>query len=212
LIAAVAPHAAAIKFNRNHLKDQPREVVSQLVEAVHTAGMVAIDDSKLADIGESNHAGLAQAAAEGFDAVTYAPFPGNVVDTARSARDLGLGLIVLVLMSNPEFEVIKNARIGGQAAYEFFAQAVAAESDCGLVIGAPSPRNHLTADEVLRVRALTGPRVVLVPGIGAQGGDPAAIVAAYGALTIANVGRAITSSKDPSLLAAQYQEQLGWSD
>ena len=48
----------------------------------------------------------------------------------------------------------------------------AQHGDCGLVVGATYP------DELRRVRETVGQLPILVPGIGAQGGDPIAAVAA----------------------------------
>ena len=76
--------------------------MKSLIDAIHSYQMIAIDDSKLADIGETNDAGLYHASIEGYDFVTYAPFPANVAQASKQAIDRGIGLITLVLMSNPE--------------------------------------------------------------------------------------------------------------
>ncbi|MBI4148123.1 orotidine 5'-phosphate decarboxylase [Candidatus Woesearchaeota archaeon] len=96
----VSPHCAAVKINRNYIKDFSREETKTLVQRTHNLGMLAIDDSKLVDIGETNDAGFYHAQEEGFDAVTYAPFPGNTQEAVKQAHAKGLGLIGLVLMSN----------------------------------------------------------------------------------------------------------------
>ena len=173
--------------------------------------MVAIDDSKLADIGESNRAGLIHAKAEGFDSVTYAPFPGNVQETAQAAASLDIGLIVLVLMSNPEYAVLKNASIAGMLGYEYFAREVAITTSCGMVIGAPSVRNHITPGEITRVKTIAGQRIVLVPGMGAQGGDVTPVIDAFGELTIANVGRSVVFAPDVAAAARQYRDRINIS-
>lgn len=207
-IKKVSPHAAAIKPNRNYLKDFSRADMKALNDAIHHYGMVSIDDSKLADIGDTNDAGIYHAACEGYDAVTYAPFPGNIRETQAFAAHHHMGLIVLVLMSNPEYEVIKNATIKGQKAFEYFAHEVKACGADGIVIGAPSAKNHITPQEIHRVREIIGQPLVLVPGIGAQGGDLQEILKTFGDHTIANVGRAILYADDPANEARVYHRMI----
>ncbi len=208
-IERVAPHAAAIKANRNFIKDLSREETQRLVAKVHEQGMLAIDDSKLADIGDTNDSGWYHAQQEGFDAVTYAPFPGNTREAVTQAHARGLGLIGLVLMSNPEFEVIKNATIRGMKGYEYFALQMAEYGADGAVIGAPSENNHLTDAEVRRVHAIVPDTcLVLMPGVGAQEGEARYLLDVFGDRVIANVGRAIMYGHDSSREAAKYKEML----
>lgn len=207
-VKKVAPYAAAIKPNRNYLKDFSRTDMKTLNDAIHHHGMVSIDDSKLADIGDTNDAGIYHAACEGYDAVTYAPFPGNIKETQNFADRHTVGLIVLVLMSNPEYEIIKNATIGGMKGFEYFATEVQRCGAAGVVIGAPSPKNHISLEEIRRVKDIIGSPLVLVPGIGAQGGDLLPILRTYGDHTIANVGRAILYAEDPAAEARQYQRMI----
>ncbi len=207
-VEKIAPFAAAVKPNRNYVKDLSRAELKTLVDCIHAKGMIAIDDSKLADIGETNDAGFYHARQEGYDAVTYAPFPGNTKEAVTQAHAKGLGLIALVLMSNPEFEVIKNATIRGLKGFEYFA-VQAAEYGCdGIVVGAPSPSNHVKDEEVRRVREIVGERLVLMPGVGTQGGEAAAILSAFGDNVIANVGRAILYASDPAKKAEEYRNIL----
>ena len=208
LVAKVAPFASAIKPNRNYFKDFSRAQMVALNQKIHECDMLSIDDSKLADIGETNDAGLFHAASEGFDLVTYAPFAGNIKDASRKAVSRGLGLITLVLMSNPEFQVIKEATIGGMKGFEYFASEAARWDSPGIVIGAPSPDNHITVGEIERVREIVGERLVLVPGIGAQGGACDVILACFGEMAMINVGRAIMHAPDPAGEALACRDRI----
>ena len=91
--------------------------------------------------------------------------------------------------------------VDGEPLYLHVARRVADEwsqiGDCGLVVGATYP------DELREVRAVVGDLPLLVPGIGAQGGDVAATVAAgadsQGFGMVINSSRAIlyaSSGKD----------------
>jgi orotidine-5'-phosphate decarboxylase len=207
-IDKVAPYAAAVKPNRNFIKDLSKSEVREIVNRIHSHGMVAIDDSKLADIGNTNDSGFYHAEQEGYDAVTYAPFPGNIGEAAKQAHARGLGLIALVLMSNPEYKVMKEATVNGMKMYEHIATEVAKHDVDAMVIGAPSVTNHITDAEVRRVRELAGGRLVLMPGIGAQGGDAQYIMEVFGDNVIANVGRAVLYAKDPAHEASKYRNML----
>ena len=207
-VEKVAPFAAAVKPNRNYVKDLSRTELKTLVDCIHEKGMLAIDDSKLADIGETNDAGFYHARQEGYDAVTYAPFPGNTKEAVTQAHGKGLGLIALVLMSNPEFEVMKNATIRGLKGFEYFAVQVAEYGCDGIVVGAPSPSNHVKDEEVRRVREIVGEKLVLMPGVGAQGGEARYILSVFGDNVIANVGRAILYASDPAKQAEDYRNKL----
>jgi len=206
MIKAVAPYAAAIKPNRQYLKDFSRQEMQILNHTIHQLGMVSIDDSKLADIGDTNDAGFYHAAEEGYDAVTYAPFPGNIQETVKQATKRNIGTIVLVLMSNPEFEVIKKATINNQPGYLYFAEQAKKAEAAGIVIGAPSDKNHINEDEIHAVRDIIGEKIVLVPGIGAQGGSLSSVIRTFGKYTIANVGRSIVNANDPALEAKKFRD------
>lgn len=205
-VEEVAPHAAAIKLNRNYVKDFSRNEMRQLNDRIHALGMLSIDDCKLADIGETNDAAFFHAAAEGFDAVTYAPFPGNLREATAQAQKRGLGLIALVLMSNPEFENVKNLKTQSGFYYEHLAREVAAAGTDGVVIGAPSTKNHLREAELDRVKELAPNALVLMPGVGAQGGEADAVIRRFGDRVIANVGRAIMYSTDAAQEAAKFRD------
>ncbi len=208
IIDQVAPYSAAIKPNRNYYKDISRSDMQRITARIRQHGMLSIDDTKLADIGDTNAAALYHAAAEGYDSITYAPFPGNTIGTADEARRQKIGLIQLVLMSNPEFQVMKNAQVNGQNFYEFLAdQAVTADVD-GVVIGAPSKGNHIGLEELDRLAKKLTSQVILVPGIGAQGGEVGPILQRFGKRTMVNVGRAIIYSPDPAAEAKRYRDLI----
>lgn len=206
-VSEVAPFAAAIKLNRNYVKDFSRSEMRRVNDRIHSLGMLSIDDCKLADIGETNDAAFFHAAAEGFDAVTYAPFPGNLREATLQAQKRDLGLIALVLMSNPEFEAVKNLRVpSGTFYYEHLAREVGEAGTDGMVIGAPSAKNHLRAEELDRARELAPEALVLMPGVGAQGGEAGEVIRRFGDRVIANVGRAIMYSSNAAGEAQKYRD------
>lgn len=207
-IDSVAPFAAAIKINRNFIKDLSRSETQGLVQQIHDWGMLAIDDSKLCDVGSSNYAGLYHATVEGFDGVTFSPFPGNIHDTATQAKELNIGVIGIVLMSNPEYERMKNLKAGAIPYYQQVCQEMCEADMDGLVIGAISPQNHLSKEEIKSLKPFIKDQVILVPGMGEQGGDIGCHMELFGDQVMVNVGRAIMYAPDFAHSAAQYRDEI----
>ena len=63
----------------------------------------------------------------------------------------------------------------------------------GVVIGAPSEKNHIEKEEIMKAREYVGDEMlVLLPGVGAQGGEAGSIWQYFGTdKVIVNVGRGL---------------------
>jgi len=137
-------------------------------------------DAKRGDIGSTAD----QYAREAFeryqaDAVTLSPFMG--FDTmAPFLKYPGKGVILLCRTSNPGGSDLQNLRLadveGQPRVYEHIASQAQGlwntNGQMGLVVGATFP------EEIARVRELAPTLPLLIPGVGAQGGDAAATVKA----------------------------------
>jgi orotidine-5'-phosphate decarboxylase len=81
-----------------------------------------------------------------------------------------------------------------------------ARGNCMLVVGATYP------DELRAVRALVGEMTLLIPGVGAQGGEVESVVRsgvnAAGRGMIVTVSRAILHADDPGAAAKQYRDDI----
>ncbi|MDR0634080.1 MAG: orotidine-5'-phosphate decarboxylase [Azoarcus sp.] len=187
LVCAFKPQIAY--FAAQRAEDQ----LEALIEHIHARhpGVPVILDAKRGDIGSTAN----QYAEEAFaryraDAVTVNPYMGRDSVEPYLAWG-GKGVILLCRTSNPGGADLQNLDIGGEKLYERLARLVAAEwnggGNCALVVGATYP------DEIARVRAIVGDMPLLVPGIGAQGGEIAATVAA--GQTADGFGLAINSSR-----------------
>lgn len=208
IIDQVAPYSAAIKINRNYYKDLSRSDMQRICKRIRNLDMLSIDDTKLADIGDTNAAAIYHAAVEGYDSMTYAPFPGNAQQTAEEAKRQKLGLIMLVLMSNTEYGTMKDILVKGQPFYQFLAdEAVKADVD-GVVVGAPSQGNHISIEELDYLAKKLRTQTILVPGVGAQGGELAPILQRFGRRTILNVGRAIIYAENPAMEAKGFRDKI----
>lgn len=208
-IEQISPYAAAVKINRNYIKDFSRNETGLLCDKIHDLGMLAIDDIKLADIGCTNEASFYHTAMEGFDAITYAPFPGNIGEAVKQAHQHELGIIVLTILSNPEYKDIKTAKINNTPLFQYIAEQVAEHRADAVVIGAPNLNNHITLSEITTVaNIIPNDTLVLVPGIGTQGGELSALGPIFGNRIIANVGRTIMYAKNPCDTASSYKQML----
>lgn len=141
-------------------------------------GIPVILDAKRGDIGSTNQ-GYVQSAFDVIcaDAITVHPYLGKEALTPLLARR-EKGIIVLAKTSNPGSGEFQDLPIGParEPLYQVVARHVAQEwndnGNCALVVGATYP------EELRQVRALVGDMPILIPGIGAQGGELAATVAA----------------------------------
>ena len=141
---------------------------------------VVVLDAKRGDIANTARA-YASAAFEllGADAITASPYLG-ADSVAPFLEHPGRAAFVLCRTSNPGSGDFQSLRVVGhqrdgrdereEALYERVARRAAAWSDdfhenVGLVVGATYPA------ELARVRALAPTLPILLPGIGAQGGD-----------------------------------------
>ena len=104
----------------------------------------------------------------GCDAVTVNPYMGG--DTLKPFLDRAdKGVVVLCRTSNPGAGDIQDLSSGGKKLYQIIAHKAATEwnynGNVALVVGGTSP------DDLKEVRSIVGDMPLLVPGIGAQGGD-----------------------------------------
>lgn len=111
----------------------------------------------------------------GADAVTVNPYLGSDSISPYLAY-ADRGVFVLCRTSNPGSGDFQSLELDGEPLFVHVARRAAdvwsKAGDCGLVVGATYP------GELGVVRSIVGDMPVLVPGIGAQGGDIEATVAA----------------------------------
>ena len=135
-------------------------------------------DSKRGDIGSTaDHYALEAFDRYGADAVTVNPYMG--FDTIEPyLKHAGKGVIVLCRTSNPGGSDLQflNIAPNGEPLYLHVAKLAAQQwngsGQISLVVGATFP------EEIAKVRAIVGEMPLLIPGIGAQGGDIDATVSA----------------------------------
>ncbi len=233
VIDAAGPACVAVKpqlacFER--LGAPGWEALGDVVEHARRRGLLTIADGKRGDIAVSAHA-YAQALFErlGADMATVNPLLGRdaVEPFVTVARAKGAGVLVLVRTSNPgaadvqDLELAATARSSASTVWERLAELVeelGAEgvgeasglSDVGAVVGATQP-SHLS-----RARELMPHAVLLLPGVGAQGGRVEELAAAFapgraGGLITASrsiAGAHLATGGDPAEAARAEAERL----
>lgn len=179
MIDATADLACSFKpqiayFAALRAEDQLEEICRYIKTRYPTIPLVL--DAKRGDIGATAE----QYAREAFeryeaDAVTVNPYMGfDSVAPYMEWKDKGA--IVLCRTSNAGGSDLQFLDVGGKPLYQHVARLVAdkwnVNGQCSLVVGATFP------NELAQVREIIGDMPLLVPGIGAQGGDIAATVGA----------------------------------
>jgi len=183
IVDATADLACAFKpqiayFAAQRAEDQLERLMQHLrANAPHVP---VILDAKRGDIGSTAEQYAREAFERyGADAVTLSPFMG--FDSVEPyLRYPGKGAFLLCRTSNPgggDLQAQRLADVPGQPLlYEHLAALVQGpwntSGQLGLVVGATYPA------EIERVRALAPTVPLLIPGVGAQGGDAAATVRA----------------------------------
>ena len=206
LVTDVAPYASVIKMNRQYLIGLTIDEIRAINIHIHQNNMLSIIDHKLSDIGSSNMSAIFWFKEESFDAFTFSPFAGNVLEATQYAHSKNLGIIVLTLMSNPEAEFQKQALIENKPLYLYIAELCKSANSDGNVIGATE---HITSEEILELHETLGKdKLVLIPGVGAQGGNAKKILYHFEKKSIVNVGRAIIYSENPIIEAQKYRDIL----
>ena len=182
IIEATAPYVCAFKPNLAFfevLGPKGMYVFQEVLQAI-PAHIPVIVDAKRGDLGNTarNYA-AAVFDVYGCDAVTVNPYLGydSVVPFLAYHEK---GVILLCRTSNPGAHDFQDVLVYGENGqvrplYEVVAQRVQSwnkAGNCGLVVGATYP------EELRKVRSICPDMPILIPGVGAQGGDLEASVVA----------------------------------
>ncbi len=215
IIDATAEYAAAIKFNMAFYEATGAHGWRQLAQTLQYLrqrhpDILIISDAKRADIGNTS-AAYAQAIFDelGFDAVTLNPYLGR--DALQPFLDYAdKACIILCRTSNPGAAEIQNLRVDGRTLWQVVAELAArkwnAKGNCMLVASGTNPA------EMAQIRAIVGEMTLLVPGIGAQGGDLKSAIDSglnrAGRGLIINSSRGIIFADDPAEAAASLRDAI----
>lgn len=169
-----------------------------------------ICDAKRADIGSTNQ-GYVKSVFDwyGFDSITLHPYLGKEALKPFLDRE-DKACIILCRTSNPGAGELQDLESNGKKLWQQVAEKVSTEwnynQNCMLVTGATYP------EELAEVRKIVGNMTLLVPGIGAQGGDVEKTVKAglnsEKKGMIINSSRGIIFADDPAAEAKKLRDHI----
>jgi orotidine-5'-phosphate decarboxylase len=174
---------------------EAEDQLQRTIEYIHETypDVPVILDSKRGDVGNTAERYANEAFERyGADAVTVNPYLGG--DSLEPfLKHADRGVIILCRTSNPGARDLQDLTVdaAGRRLYHVVADLAAQQwntrGNCLLVVGATYPQ------ELAEVRRIVGDMPLLVPGVGAQGGDVAAAVRS--GQTAAGTGLIISSSR-----------------
>jgi len=189
-----------------------------VAQAGAEAGLLVIADAKRGDIGPTSRAYADAFLRPPVDAMTVNPMLGGdaVAPFLEACASRGRGIFVLARTSNPGAADLQDLELAsGGAWHHAVARLIAAWgaplrgerglSSVGAVVGATAPE-RLTA-----LRALMPDQPFLIPGVGAQGGRPEDLAAAFGgrpAGALVAASRSIIYAPDPAAAAADLRHRV----
>jgi len=175
-------------------------------------GIVTIGDGKRGDIGNSaSYYARALREKYGFTASTVNPYMGSDA-VAPFLEEPDHGAFILALTSNPGARDFQHLRTPTGPLFETVVRKTLrwnTRGNCGLVVGATRPA------QLRRIRQLAPKLPILVPGIGAQGGDLRRAVRygcdRYGEMAVFTASRSVlyaSSGSDYATAARQAARAL----
>jgi orotidine-5'-phosphate decarboxylase len=206
------------------------DALARVCAAVREAGLLVVADGKRGDVPVSASAYAQSLVGEtptpwgpvaglGADAFTANPLLGldALEPLVAAAAEAGAGVFALVRTSNPGAADVQDLPAPRAPLHERLATLVDGLSErllgesglsgMGAVVGATEP------EHIARLRELMPRSIFLIPGVGAQGGRPELLAAAFaagpGAALVAS-SRGIAGAEDPAA-AAESLRQAVWN-
>lgn len=228
LLDAVEGQVGFVKFQSAYFEAcglAGMHALSQGIARAKSAGMGVILDAKRGDIGATAaayaRAYLTPRSAGGSgdfeaDCLTVNPLmgPDTLQPFVDCAHEHGKGLFILCRTSNPGAEWLQDKIAGNRLVSDRVADLIGSFANApggdglsaiGAVVGATVPQ------EGRRLRQFLPRSIILAPGLGAQGGDVAAIHALRGSRDgdlLVPVSRGLTRVENCDLSADAYREMI----
>lgn len=194
------------------------EAFERVAREAGDRGLLVIADAKRGDVATTSRAYAEAFLRPPIDAVTVNPLLGGdaVEPFLQAAAEGGRGVLMLVRTSNPGAAELQDLVLAdGALWHERLAALVAAWgassvgasglSSVGAVVGATVP------ERLSVLRALMPHQPFLLPGVGAQGGQPKALGPAFGGRAggaLVSASRSIIYADDPAAAARRLRGEV----
>jgi orotidine-5'-phosphate decarboxylase len=182
LCSSIGKSFDAIKVGHPLILAAGLEIVREI-----SASIPVIADLKVADIPNTNKLICRQALQAGASGIIAHAFPGrdSLEACQEAAESFGAELFVVTEMSHP-------------GAGQFMAPLAEEMARLAVEVGASGVVAPATRPERIRIiRSIVGERIIISPGVGAQGGTPAEALKAGADYLI--VGRSVVEAKIPAI-------------
>tara|TARA_B100001121_G_scaffold76011_1_gene67440 strand:- start:991 stop:1725 length:735 start_codon:yes stop_codon:yes gene_type:complete len=199
VIDSTKDYAVAYKPNFAFFERWGAKGFSWLEETVEYIGdnHIKIADAKRGDIGNTARQ-YAYSIFEhfGFDCVTINPYMGrDSIDPFLEKKEKGVFL--LAKTSNPSAAILQDLKEDGIPIYERVVQMAKdlnGNNNVGLVVGATAPK------DLKKIRSIAPEMPILIPGVGAQGGDlnTCMKIGNNNGISLINISRSISFAGDMS--------------
>jgi len=211
IVSQTAEHAVAFKINRHLVLPMGLfEGIPRIIDAIHDAGITAIADIKLNDIGNTNKVIAKYYFDAGFDAIIVNPLvgmEGGLSSVFEMATLRKRGIITLCYMSHPGARegyglyVSPDGKQKSEPFYRYFARVARKWDTDGVIVGATHP------EKITEIREILGTEIPIIsPGVGAQGGSARIAIDAGADFVI--VARSIVQAEDPAAAAAAFAAEI----
>lgn len=211
IVSQTAEHAVAFKINRHLVLPVGLfDGIPRIVDAIHDAGITAIADIKLNDIGNTNKHIAKYYFEAGFDALIVNPLvgmEGGMSSVFEMAALRKRGIITLCYMSHPGAKegyglyVSPDGKQKAEPFYHHFARIARKWDTDGVIVGATHP------EKITEIREILGSEIPIIsPGVGAQGGSARTAIDAGADFVI--VVRSIIEADDPAAAAASFAAEM----
>ncbi len=191
--------ASSLKDHFDAIKIGYPLILSAGLDIVHEISAIApvIADLKIADIPNTNKLICEAALSAGAEGIIAHAFTGrdSLQACADCAKKYNAELFVVTEMSHPGAE-----QFMAPLAAELAKMAVEVNA-AGVVAPATRP------DRIRLIRSIIGDRLIISPGVGAQGGSASAALSAGADYLI--IGRSIIEAKDPIVSAEKVLSEIG---
>ena len=196
------------------------QAFEEVSQAARDAGLLVIADAKRGDVDATTRHYAAAFLRDPIDALTVNPMLGtdSVTPFLDAAAEGGRGLFILVRTSNPSAAELEDLELAdGRVWHEAVADRVrqwgaattvpGSGSSIGAVVGATVP------ERIHQLRERMPDQPFLLPGVGAQGGDPAELGPAFGGRAngaLVSASRSVIYADDPAD-AARTLRDVVWN-